>query len=80
VFVVRCGAWVSQPQLQRTIFASPQLELWELDDEQWRKVLERTARPRRAKPLRTDSVEQLAFQIAGLILLLLMIAGTLHQG
>ncbi len=66
---------VSQPQLQHTIFASPQLELWELDDEQWRKVLERAARPRRAKPIRTSSVEQLAFHIAGLILLLLVAYG-----
>jgi len=29
------------PLLYRTAYASPQLELWELDDAQWRKVLER---------------------------------------
>lgn len=29
------------PQLYRTAYASPQLELWELDDAQWRKVWER---------------------------------------
>jgi hypothetical protein len=29
-----------QPQLYRTAYASPQLELWELDEEQWHKVRE----------------------------------------
>lgn len=32
---------VTQPKLYRTPFVSPQLELFELDDEQWRKVLRR---------------------------------------
>jgi hypothetical protein len=32
---------VDNPQLYRTAYASPQLELWEMDDDQWRKVLER---------------------------------------
>jgi hypothetical protein len=65
---------VNQPQLQKTVFASPQLELWELDDEQWRKVLERATRPRLTKPAGTSRVEQLSFHIAGLILLLLVTA------
>ena len=34
---------VSQPRFYRTEFASPQLEMWELDDEQWLKVQERDA-------------------------------------
>jgi hypothetical protein len=29
---------VDQPRLFRTALSSAQLELWELDDEQWRKV------------------------------------------
>lgn len=32
---------VSRPKLYRTPFASPQMELFELDDKQWRKVLRR---------------------------------------
>jgi len=32
---------VEAPQLFPTAFASPQLELWELDDAQWRKILPR---------------------------------------
>jgi hypothetical protein len=52
---------VSQPQLQKTVFADPQLELWELDDAQWRKVVERAARPRRTKPVGTSTVEQCHF-------------------
>jgi hypothetical protein len=32
---------IDQPQLYRTAYASQQLELWEMDDDQWRKVLER---------------------------------------
>jgi hypothetical protein len=35
---------VEAPQLYHTTYASPQLELWELDDAQWRKVLERPLR------------------------------------
>jgi hypothetical protein len=61
---------VDQPQLQRTIFASPQLELWELDDEQWRKIVEREARPRRPKVTARGSGEQLSFGIALLVILL----------
>jgi transposase InsO family protein len=38
---------VSQPTLYQTQFASPQLELFELDDEQWRKVWERLPNIRR---------------------------------
>jgi hypothetical protein len=31
---------LEQPQVFQTTFQSPQLELWELDDDQWRKVRE----------------------------------------
>jgi hypothetical protein len=60
---------VEQPQIYRTAFADPQLELWELDDVQWRKVLERPARLRHAKP--ASSGEQLQLGIALLLILLL---------
>ncbi len=61
---------VDQPQLQKTVFADPQMELWELDDEQWRKVLGRAARPQHSKSARMSTVERLSFRIAGLMLLL----------
>lgn len=32
---------IHRPILYQPAFASPQLELWKLDDEQWRKVIER---------------------------------------
>lgn len=32
---------ISHPKLYRTPFVSPQMELFELDDKQWRKVLRR---------------------------------------
>jgi transposase InsO family protein len=63
---------VDQPQLQKTVFADPQMELWELSDEQWRKVLERAARARRTKSTGTKALEQLSFRIAGLLLLLVV--------
>jgi hypothetical protein len=49
---------VAQPQLYRTPYASPQLELWELDDEQWQKVARRPYE-RRPRPL-APAVRQLA--------------------
>jgi hypothetical protein len=36
---------VRRPVVYHTPFASPQLELWELDDNQWLKVVQRSARP-----------------------------------
>jgi transposase InsO family protein len=62
---------VSDPHVQQTIFSDPQMELWELSDEQWHKVLERVARPRQPKASNTALVEQLSFQVASLILLVL---------
>jgi hypothetical protein len=61
---------VDQPHIQRTIFADPQLELWELDDEQWRKVLERPLRQRRSTSAGADEGKQLSFRLAGLLVLL----------
>jgi transposase InsO family protein len=55
------------PQLYRTIYASPQLELWELDDTQWRKVWERPPRQRHRTQARDASVQQLALPIVGLL-------------
>ena len=46
---------IEQPQLYHTPFTDPQLGLWELDDEQWRKVLERPLKPRRRKGLERRS-------------------------
>ena len=48
---------VSQPTLYHTIFASPQMELIELDDAQWIKVQQRALQ--RRTPRRTTLGEQL---------------------
>jgi transposase InsO family protein len=63
---------VERPRLYRTAYASPQLELWELDDEQWRKVLARP--PRRQRQLRAldASLQQLELPIVGLVIWLVM--------
>lgn len=60
---------VTDPILYDTEFASPQLEFWELDDEQWLKIRPRPYRPR---PQRIGpEVEQLAlFRLASYLLLL----------
>lgn len=63
---------VSQPELRETQFADPQLEFWELDDEQRRKVVERATRPRIPSVARQSPVEQLALQLAGVLLLLVV--------
>lgn len=55
---------VEQPQLHRTPYASPQLELWELDDDQWQKV---ARRPYERHPRPNGiGVQQLAFFILAL--------------
>jgi hypothetical protein len=67
----RIRAVDSHPQLFRTAYASPQLELWELDDEQWRKVFKRLPyQPRPARAAGTH-VQQLALPIVGLAVTLL---------
>ena len=56
---------VSDPELYRTAYASPQLELWELDDAQWRKV---TARPYERHPRTPDNgARQLALPALGIV-------------
>ena len=50
---------VSHPTVYRTRFASPQLELIELDDAQWLKVQQRAFA--RRTPLKSAIEEQLAF-------------------
>ena len=55
-----------QPQLYRNIYTSPQLELWELDDEQWRKVWERSPQQRHLVRAPDASVQQLVLTIVGL--------------
>jgi transposase InsO family protein len=67
---------VSQPTLYQTVFASPQLELIELDDAQWIKVQQRSWSQR--TPQKTSIGEQLifaGFEISALILLCLQAAG-----
>lgn len=65
-------AKVSQPTLYPTLLASPQLELLELDEEQWQKIRPRpyTSRPKRSHPV----VQQLAWRLA-LCLMTLPLAG-----
>ena len=65
---------IQQPLLYRTVYASPQLELWELDDKQWRKVVERLPPVhRRSGTVRADA-EQMAFPLLSLLLLLIQLA------
>jgi hypothetical protein len=59
---------VHHPKLERTPFASPQLELLELDDEQWLKV-RRRAYQRRLRRL-TLGIEQLALLDFGVVTLI----------
>jgi hypothetical protein len=54
---------VTEPQLFRTASASRQLELWELDDAQWRKI---ARRPYERHELRgVSDVHQLALVVTG---------------
>jgi len=56
---------VEAPHLYHTPYTSPQLELWELDDEQWRKV---TARPYERRPRPADiGARQLPLPVVGLL-------------
>jgi transposase InsO family protein len=50
---------LEQPRVFRTAFASAQLELWELDDEQWRKVRERPFFRHARRSATTDHLQQL---------------------
>jgi hypothetical protein len=48
------------PQLYHTAYASPQLELWELDDKQWRKVMELPPRQHHPVAAPASRMQQLA--------------------
>jgi hypothetical protein len=63
---------ISQPVVYRTANASPQLEFWELDDAQWRKVLERPVPPRRRQALGPQG-EQLALPWVSLVVILVLL-------
>jgi hypothetical protein len=64
---------VTGPELRKTKFADLQLELWELDDEQWRKIVERVQRSSTRQMPHVEKVEQLSFQTASVLWLLLVI-------
>jgi len=50
---------VNTPEVFRTVYASPQLELWDMDDEQWQRI---RRRPYERQPHPIDTgVRQLAF-------------------
>jgi putative transposase len=53
---------ISRPKLYKTAFASPQLELLELDDSQWQKITRRPEYARRRAAL-TAATKQLAFNL-----------------
>jgi hypothetical protein len=67
-------AWTvnPHPQLYRTTYASPQLELWELDDAQWRKVVERPPYAQRCAQAPETPFQQLALPMVGLAVALLL--------
>ena len=71
---------VSHPMLYHTVFASPQLELLELDDTQWSKVQQRALQ--RRTPRRRILGEQLllaGLEISALLFLYLQVVGTVGR-
>lgn len=60
---------ITDPVLFATAYASPQLEFWELDETQWRKVLERPTVQRRTQGTTAAPGEQLALYLVQLVLL-----------
>lgn len=60
---------VSHPKLYRSLFASPQLEMFELDDSQWTKILRRPEYAKRRALIET-AVKQFAFDFPLLLCLL----------
>jgi transposase InsO family protein/transposase len=67
---------VGQPTLYRTAFASPQLEFWELDDDQWVKVLQQPIPPRRTRRGPIDAVQ---LPLLGVVALLVSSQLTVHM-
>jgi len=53
---------ISRPKLYKTTFASPQLELLELDDAHWQKIAQRPEYAKRRKAL-AAAARQLAFDL-----------------
>lgn len=61
---------VTGPRLFSTAFASPQIEMFELDDEQWRKVFQRA--PYATRKRRPSSTEQLYLPHLALLIWILL--------
>lgn len=61
---------VQHPDIYKTAFASPQLEMFELDDEQWKKILRRPEYKKRTKRLEED-IRQLVMDLKVMIWLFL---------
>jgi putative transposase len=59
---------VTGGEVYRTAYRSPQLELWELDEEQWQKVRERAARQRGRRQLRAELEQLPLWPVATLVL------------
>lgn len=59
--------YISRPKLYRSVFASPQLELLELDDTQWMKIVQRPEYTKRRVGLK-PAVKQLVFDFDLLLL------------
>lgn len=53
---------ISHPDLYKTAFTSPQIEMFELDDEQWKKILRRPEYKKRKRQLE-EVVHQLAMEL-----------------
>jgi hypothetical protein len=67
---------VNHPTFYQTLFASPQLELIELDDTQWLKVQQRSVlRRTRQKTSRGEQLIFAGFEISALIFLYLQAVG-----
>jgi transposase InsO family protein len=65
------ACYIEKGQPWENLIEAQFLELWELDDEQWRKVLERAPRLRRARDQLVGLVEQLPLWLTGLLVLVL---------
>jgi len=66
---------IERPQIYHTPYASPQLELFELDDAQWRKAWERDVRQRHDRAVQVSTSAQLALPFTGLLALLVVLYG-----
>ncbi len=62
---------IKKPSIYKTLFASPQVELFELDDDQWHKILKRPEYAKRRRRNK-DSAKQLALAFHYMLLLILL--------